>query len=194
MPPHSLSIIIHLQKIPEFHFFELQRQIFGYHAHLQAQHGYASPWWSWPLLIRPVSYYWQHDHAAQTVAAILNLGNPALWWLAIPAVVFGIWLAAFRRHFGAAFAVLAIACHYLPFSLISRPSYIYHFMGALPFAIIVLAFCVSEFWRFTGWRRELAAFAVFAIIACAAYFYPIWTALPMPVGAYYQRMWFLSWI
>lgn len=191
---YASSFIIHIGQNPEYHFFELQRQIYGYHAHLQAEHGYASPWWSWPLLMRPVSYFWQHDHANQTVTTILNLGNPLLWWFTIPAVFFGLWMALFRKHFGASFAILAIVFHYLPFSMISRISYLYHYMGALPFAIILLAFGVLKLWRFEGWRREIAAFVVLLIILSAVYFYPIWTALPMPVGAYYQRMWFLNWI
>lgn len=191
---YSASFIIHLNQNPEYQFFELQRQFFGYHAHLQAQHGYASTWLTWPLLIRPVSYYWQHDHTSQTVSTILNLGNPGVWWFAIPAVLAGLWYAIVRRHLGALFAIVAIACHYLPFSMISRVSYLYHFMGALPFTIILLAFSVFQLWRSKGWRREVAAIVVISIIACAIYFYPVWTALPMPVGAYYQRMWFLSWI
>lgn len=191
---YAASFFMHLEQNPQFNFFELQRQIFGYHAHLKDAHGYASQWWSWPLLQRPVSYYWQVNEAEQTAATILLLGNPALWWLAIGGVMFGVWQALVHRHFGAAFAVLALALHYLPFALISRASFLYHFMGALPFMIMLLAFAVSQLWNAGGLRRELAAFAVFAVIVCAIYFFPIWTAQPIPVGAFYQRMWLLSWI
>ena len=191
---YAASFFIHLKQNPQFNFFELQRQIFGYHAHLKDAHGYASAWWSWPLLQRPVSYYWQVDQATQTASTILLLGNPALWWLAIGGVLSGMWQALTRRHFGAAFAVLALALHYLPFALISRASFLYHFMGALPFMIMLLAFAVQQLWQSGGLRRELAAFAVLAIIICAIYFFPIWTAQPLPVGAFYQRMWLLSWI
>jgi dolichyl-phosphate-mannose--protein O-mannosyl transferase len=191
---YSASFFIHLEQNPQFNFFELQRQIFGYHAHLKDSHGYASQWWSWPLLQRPVSYYWQVDEASQTASTILLLGNPALWWLAIGGVMSGVWQAVVRRHFGAGFAVLALALHYLPFALISRASFLYHFMGALPFMILLLAFAVVQLWNAGGLRRELAAFAVFAIIACAIYFFPIWTGQPIPLGAFYQRMWLLSWI
>ncbi len=191
---YCATFSIHLNQIPDFHFFELHRQMFGYHAHLQAGHGYASPWWSWPLLQRPVNYFWHVDAATQTTSTILLLGNPAVWWLAIPATLFGVWRAVVRREFGPAFAVLALALHYLPFVLISRASFLYHFMGALPFTIILLADAIHRLWQTSGIRRELAALAVVAIILCAIYFYPIWTALPIPVGAFYQRMWLVSWI
>ncbi|MDZ7360334.1 MAG: phospholipid carrier-dependent glycosyltransferase [candidate division KSB1 bacterium] len=191
---YAASFSIHLQQNPNYPFFELHRQMFGYHAHLKEAHGYASPWWSWPLLLRPVNYFWKVDEATQTASTILLLGNPAVWWLAIPAVLFGVWAAFIRREFGAGFAVLAIALHYLPFMLISRASFLYHFMGALPFTIILLGYSVHRLWQAKGWRRELAAFAVAAILLCAVYFYPLWTALSIPIGAFYQRAWLLSWI
>ncbi|MFQ5605958.1 MAG: phospholipid carrier-dependent glycosyltransferase [bacterium] len=191
---YASTFVIHLQQNPQYSFIELHKQMFGYHSHLQEGHHYASEWWSWPLLLRPVSYYWEIDGATQQASSILNLGNPALWWLAIPAVAFGLWAAFFRRDFGAQFALLALCAHYLPFAIISRATFLYHFLGALPFTIILLAFALNRLWLDKGWRRELAALAIFAIILCAVYFFPIWTAWPTPEGAFYQRMWFLSWI
>jgi len=191
---YASSFIVHLNQIPDYQFFELQRQFWGYHANLKATHGYASPWWSWPILMRPVSYFWQHNQETQTVMAILNIGNPMLWWFAIPAALYGAWLALVRRHFGAAFVLFGIICHYLPFSMISRISYLYHFMGALPFMIIFLAVAVVRLWDKKGWRREIGAFVALLVVLCAIYFFPVWTALELPVGAYYQRMWFISWI
>ncbi len=190
---YAASFIIHLQQNAQFNFFELHRQIFGYHAHLQAGHNYASPWWSWPLLKRPVNYYWQVTPAGQTTT-ILLLGNPPLWWFALAGVVCGLWRAVRHRHFGDAFAVLALALHYLPFALIARASFLYHFMGALPFFIMLLAVTLDRLWQRNGLRRELAALVILAVIICAIYFFPLWTAQPIPVRAFYQRMWLKSWI
>lgn len=191
---YSVTFIPHLQQNPEYSFLELHKQMFGYHAHLEQPHGYASPWWSWPLLLRPVSYFWNVNETTQEVSTILNIGNPALWWLAIPAVAMAIWFAFFRRTFGAQFALLAIALHYLPFAFISRATFLYHFMGALPFTVILLSFALDKLWQAKGLGRELAAVAVLTILLCAVYFYPLWTGLPIPVGAFYQRMWLISWI
>jgi len=191
---YGASFIIHLNQIPDWQFFELQRQIFGYHANLKAVHGYGSPWWSWPVLMRPVSYFYEFHKETEMARTILNIGNPLLWWLAIPAVLYGCWEAIRRWTFPVVFLLFAFLCHYLPFSLISRVSYLYHFMGALPFAIILLAFVVVRLWDRQGWRREVAAGIVLLIALAFIYFFPIWTAVEIPVGAYYQRMWFTSWI
>ena len=50
-----------------------------------ATHPYASPWWSWPLMLRPVAY-WQNFPAQGDVATIWGAGNPILWWGVIPAM------------------------------------------------------------------------------------------------------------
>lgn len=61
-------------------FIELQKQMYWYHTNLEATHNYSSPWWTWPLLLRPV---WYHvDYGAQysiqdsaTSAKAFGLGN-----------------------------------------------------------------------------------------------------------------------
>ena len=84
--------------------------------------------------------------------------------------------------------------HYLPFALISRAMFLYHFMAALPFTILLLALAVDRLWQAGGLRRELAAGAVAAIVLAGIYFMPLWVGMPIPLGAFYQRMWFTSWI
>ena len=61
----------------------LQTEMFNYHDHLVATHPYASSWWQWPILERPISYYYHDfrtgagtsDPAACCVAEILALPN-----------------------------------------------------------------------------------------------------------------------
>jgi len=191
---YASSFTLHLRQNPDFPFFELQRQMLGYHAHLTEGHGYASQWWSWPLLIRPVNYFYETVPGTEQIRTIVNLGNPILWWLAIPGFCFATYFAAKRRHFGTSFALLAAAAHYLPFALISRASFLYHFMGTLPFMILLLALALDKLSQSGRFGREMATLAIAAIVLCAVYYYPIWTALPLPTGAFYQRMWLASWI
>ncbi len=64
---------------------ELHAQMFGYHFGLQAGHAAASPWWSWPLDLKPVWFY-GHDFDGRTVGVIYNGGNPILFWAGVPAI------------------------------------------------------------------------------------------------------------
>src|SRR6185437_3561688 len=50
-----------------------------------ATHPYSSPWWSWPLMLRPIAY-WQNFPPQGKVATIWGGGDPLLWWSALTAI------------------------------------------------------------------------------------------------------------
>ena len=68
-------------------FWKLQGDMLKYHLTLHAPHAYASPAWKWPLIWRPVAYYFTGGAKA---THILAFGNPATWW---PALAAALWLA-----------------------------------------------------------------------------------------------------
>jgi hypothetical protein len=60
-------------------------------------HPYASRWYTWPVMAHPVLFY--ADYQGHTtaggnpeVAWITDQGNPAVWWPAIPAMLFCVWV------------------------------------------------------------------------------------------------------
>ena len=69
----------------------------GLQYHEQECHGhpYASRWYTWPVMEHPVLFYYDQQNSPvpdnPTVSAITNMGNPALWWLAIPALFACVW-------------------------------------------------------------------------------------------------------
>ena len=54
--------------------------MYNYHRNLKATHGYSSPWWQWPLLIRPIWMYQGQGLPEGKIASISSMGNPAIWW------------------------------------------------------------------------------------------------------------------
>ena len=130
--------------------WSIHDQIFRYHHTLVATHPYGSDWYSWPFLGRPVLYYFNANGGQW--AAIVALGNPLIWWGGILAVAFAFWRFLARRHLAVGFILLAILAHYGPWALIGRVLFIYHYMGALPFVMMALAFALTRswFWRPRG--------------------------------------------
>lgn len=54
-------------------------------------HPYASRWYTWPVMAHPVLFYAAYPttaHGAVEYAWVTDMGNPAVWWLAIPALLF----------------------------------------------------------------------------------------------------------
>jgi dolichyl-phosphate-mannose-protein mannosyltransferase len=173
---------------------DYQRQSYIYHATLVATHPYGSPWWSWPLLSRPVLYYAEYsnlglDHwtGQQLVARMEDLGNPWIWWTSLPCVASLPYFIIRHRSFPATVILLGFITQFLPWSHISRVLFMYHMFGGLIFMVLALAFVLvyvaqklEPFGRRLLVANHLAVAAVFFF-----YFYPVWTGLPISGPAYF---------
>ena len=192
---------------------------FDYHAHLTATHTYGSAWYSWPFLLRPVAYYYQDnlgyaDGSHQPLRAeVFNLGNPALWWASIPALIYCAIFAVRRRSYAPALIVLAFLAAWLPFSRVTRVMFLYHMFGGLPFMILALSFALARL-RHARVRlslgsatlptlegRHLAIAYLALVVVVFIFFYPLWAGLPITGDQWTQRIWFnlgtdtkISWI
>jgi dolichyl-phosphate-mannose-protein mannosyltransferase len=149
------------------------RWAYDYHAHLTATHPYGSKWFSWPLLLRPVAYYYQDGLGTASIcppppssplaaaptnpnctlrSEVFNLGNPAIWWFSIPCLLYCAVVALRERSWPAALIVVAFLAAWLPFVRVTRVMFLYHMFGGLPFMILAVAFTLH---RLRGWTLPL---------------------------------------
>jgi dolichyl-phosphate-mannose-protein mannosyltransferase len=178
---------------------ELQRAIWGYHANLDATHGYFSPWWTWPWLYRPTWYFWWSGESV--VRGIVALGNPALWWASVPVSAWAIgtgvrWRDPRRVFAGAGFFML-----YLPWGLSPRTLNFGHYLfEAIPYACLALGALLDRAW---DGRHPLVPRAYTALaFGLFLLFLPFLTAIGVPLGLWGFRLpggaglwtWFPSWI
>jgi hypothetical protein len=240
-----------------------------YHEQECHAHPYASRWYTWPVMYHPVLFYYDQVNSVApdnpTVSSITDMGNPAVWWLSIPALLACMWrlsrgppwwrlliaivgllsLAAMIITFHAAqrpdnvtvrvdpgplftvaflgvaaFAGLAtvsavISRRFVPAFIVlgyvtswmlwvagneRRVLFFYHALGMLLFAALALAYVLAGL-RTTvlavGTRRvSLAPVAwagLIAVVAGFIFFYPVWTALPMPSSDHQMRLWVDAW-
>jgi hypothetical protein len=99
-------------------FIYLQLQMISYHSHLIAQHAYSSPWWSWPLMLRPVWFYSGSVTGAPMV--IYAMGNPLLWWTFLPCITWVCYRFLCRRQLGDGLILLGFVGNWLPWMLMRR--------------------------------------------------------------------------
>ena len=139
---------------------DLTNSMYAYHNDLRAAHAAASPWWAWPLDLKPVWFY-QGSFAGNTAAAIYNAGNLVIWWLSIPALGFVCWQAFKRRSLALALIALAFAFQWLSWSRIDRATFQYHYYTSVPFIILALAYFLAELWHGpssrTWWLARISA-------------------------------------
>ena len=148
---------------------DLTKSMYDYHNNLRATHAAASPWWGWPLDLKPV-WFFQQGFAGSTSGAIYDGGNLVIWWLAIPAIAFVAWQAYRRRSLGLSLISIVIAWLWISWARIDRATFEYHFYTTLPFVILGLAYFVAELWHGPSartWRlaRAGAAAALLAPVA-----------------------------
>ncbi|HEX6654827.1 MAG TPA: phospholipid carrier-dependent glycosyltransferase, partial [Candidatus Limnocylindria bacterium] len=157
---------------------ELHAQMFGYHFGLQAGHPSSSPWWSWPLDLKPVWFY-GHDFDGRRIAVIYNGGNPILFWAGVPAMIWCAFQAWRRRSPALVLLVVAFAFQFLPWTRIERATFAYHYLTAVLFAMMAVAYVVDEALRNWTWRPYAIAYLVLAT-AAGLLVYPLSSAMAMP--------------
>ncbi|HEX7471974.1 MAG TPA: phospholipid carrier-dependent glycosyltransferase [Candidatus Limnocylindrales bacterium] len=136
--------------------WQLTGQMYDYHNNLRAAHAAASPWWAWPLDLKPVWFY-QGSFAGGTSAAIYDAGNLAIWWLGVPAMGFIAWQAFKRRSLALALVAVAFAFQWLSWSRIDRATFQYHYYTSVPFIIVAVAYLLAELWHGASRRTWLFA-------------------------------------
>jgi len=145
---------------------DLTGQMYGYHNGLTAAHPASSPWWAWPMNLKPVWFY-QQGLAGGTSAALYDAGNLVIWWLGIPALAFVSWMAFRRRSLALALVVVGFAAQWIPWARIDRAAFEYHYYTALPFVVMALAYFVAELWHGAS-RHTWALARVAAAVAIVA--------------------------
>jgi hypothetical protein len=137
-------------------FMDLQRSMYEYHDNLRATHAASSPWWAWPLDLKPV-WFQQGGYASDNASSIYDTGNLVLFWLSIPAAAWSAWQAWRRRSLALTVVVIAAACLWLPWTRIDRATFQYHYFTALPFVFLALAYFLAELWHGPSGRAWVLA-------------------------------------
>jgi dolichyl-phosphate-mannose-protein mannosyltransferase len=233
---YCLCWIPHLQMNPDYGFWQVHQQIFNYHHNLgngSKIHPYCSRWWTWPLMIRPVVYFYQMiQPSPQTsiIYTVLGMGNPILSWLSTSAIALltalliqqilipltpafkkgGIEISpSFEKTFPRQryipyhsrclaiwyYLIVNYLCNWLPWALVSRCTFLYHYMSAAVFAQLAIAwfidYCLQA--KQTYWRYWAIALIIIILLAFI-FWLPFYLGLPLSPKAWQHRIWLSSWI
>jgi hypothetical protein len=195
----------------------LQWQMYHYHSTLVATHPYSSVWWQWPILAKPISYYYKDfrtaadaaNGAACCVAEILALPNPLVWWSGLLTVPLVALLAYLERNRGYALLVIAYVIQWLPWIASPRLSFEYHFFPNLALIVLCNAIILQKIWQLSTntavpefsikvgtmpiGRLFVGAYAI-ATVALFIFFFPVLAGQHIPWNAWHLRMWEDHWV
>lgn len=187
-------------------FTELNRVMFTSSSGMTATHPNSSKWYTWPIMHRSI-FYWQDSTASADPepkrSYIYLLGNPFIYWLGTLSILTLILLSIFKLLTKRSlsndpetskvmlFLIIGYLANLLPFALIGRVMFLYHYETALVFSIIAIGYFVDLLQP----RKKVYAIVFIAIIALSAFIYwsPLTYGTPITDKQLQSRMWLSSW-
>lgn len=171
-----------------------QVYMWEYHSDLVSTHPYSSRWYQWLVDARPILYYLEYfdDGTKMAFGAFLN---PVFCWAGLLAMIANGIFAVKDRDGKSAFIVIGYLAQLLPWVLVTRLTFAYHYFPSSVFMLLALCH-VWERLKQQGifrWQRNM--YAVTGV--CAGLFvayYPVLTGLRTAI--WYTRgflRWFPSW-
>ncbi|MDR1217587.1 MAG: phospholipid carrier-dependent glycosyltransferase [Oscillospiraceae bacterium] len=166
--------------------------MFSYHSELVAEHSYASRWYQWITDARPILYFRRISEDGAMKSAFAAFGNPVVWWGGFMAMAAMAFRAVKRHDRTALFIVIGYLSQLVPWMLIPRIVFVYHYFPSTLFLILALAHVFNtlidnEYGRY---KRAVYGFTA-AAGALFALFYPVLTGVNVP--QWYTR-YVLRWI
>ncbi|GLW70211.1 phospholipid carrier-dependent glycosyltransferase [Kitasatospora phosalacinea] len=184
-------------------------EIWHFNVTLTSPHTYQSNPWSWLLVGRPVSFFYESPKngqagctTAECAREVLAIGTPFLWWAGIVALVYCLYRWLMRRDWRAGAILCALAAGYLPwFNYQARTIFLFYAVCFVPFLVLAVTMMIGAMLgpATSSPDRRLAGatgagLLVAAIMWNFLYFYPIYTGQTIPMDDWRARMWLDTWI
>lgn len=186
--------------------------VYDFHVNLTSGHTYQSNPWSWIVLGRPVSYFYEDprggtegcaaDPGDKCAQEVLAMGTPLLWWAACFAILYVLWRWFFRRDWRAGAIACGIAAGWVPwFFYQERTIFLFYAVVFVPFLCLAVSMMIGAMLGPPGSderRRTVGAVGagvlVLLIVWNFIYFFPLYTGQTIPLGEWQDRMWLDTWV
>lgn len=193
------------------------KEMWTFHNGLSTPHTYQSSPYTWLAQYRATSFHWANGPevtgctSGTCATDIVALGNPLLWWIGIGALIVVLWATLRYRNWRTGVITLGYIALYVPWlAYAHRTIFTFYTVAFAPFVALAVAWLIAVLagWvtaddqpltaplprrtELTGW--VLAAVLTIMILACAAYFMPLWRADVVDYSFWRAHMWLPSWI
>ena len=168
-----------------------------YNLTMNQTHSYSSRWWSWPLMLRPIWFYFTAQRWGMPdgmMSGIIGIGNPAVFWMIPVAVINLIVMSIFRKSRTAAIVLLGFLTQWLAFAPMKRLQFFHYFYSVMPFVVMALGLLLKELWAQKGVWRVMVVFYLILVAGMFVFWYPLLANIPISNAYYDQHIWFRSWI
>lgn len=181
----------------------------SFHVSLSSTHSYSANPWTWPLQLRPTSFFYESYETGKNgctsgpcSAEVLALGNPLIWWAGALALIHQLWEAIVHRSTVATAIVVMFLVGWAPWLLFqNRTVFSFYSIVMLPFLILALARSLGIILgeahpgrtiRLT--RASMVGGFMLMAVALSIFFLPLWTGETISYQYWQLHMWLTSWI
>ncbi|MFJ2753594.1 dolichyl-phosphate-mannose--protein mannosyltransferase [Streptomyces sp. NPDC087297] len=187
-------------------------EVYTFHVGLNQDHSYESGPWSWLVLGRPVSYFYESPppgsngcpvtETASCAREVLALGTPLLWWAGCLALLYVLWRWTVRRDWRAGAIACAMGAGLLPWlNYQERTTFFFYAVLFVPYLCLAVAMMVGAMLGSGGWKERRwavgatgAGVLLLMIVWSFVYFWPLYTGQTLPIDAWHGRMWLDTWV
>jgi len=181
-------------------------EMLSFHTDLVEKHSYQSNPWSWLVMGRPTSFFYDSPTGCgvkDCAQEVLALGTPLLWWTGTIALVItlGLWLRAIvTRKSDLTLNIIAIGiiAGYLPWFFIQqRTMFTFYAIVFEPYLILAMVYCAKKLLA-SALKPALSQGIVFSLTLLIflnfIYFLPLFKGEIIAYQSWLRYMWFPSWI
>ncbi|MCX6648350.1 MAG: phospholipid carrier-dependent glycosyltransferase [Candidatus Bathyarchaeota archaeon] len=168
-----------------------QWSMLGYHSDMgYYTHPNASNWYEWPMTLSPL-WFDTKNLPEGMLSTVSTMGNPVIWWVGLIAILVSI-VDGVKLKWPHLFLGTLYVAQLLPYALISRYLFIYHYYAEVPIIALATAGLVHEMW----YKPKQGRYILVLIAAAAVFFavfYPVISGQIIPEWYSGYLHWFRDW-
>ncbi|KAK8886342.1 hypothetical protein M9Y10_041805 [Tritrichomonas musculus] len=159
-----------------YYIVDLIRVMLSSNFAIHVQHSYSSKWWQWPLMCGKMTYLWVEQNKQ-----LWCIGNPIVWYSGLIGIITWVISSFFKFDVRVNLWVFfGYMISYLPFSLIKRVMWNYHYFIPLLISLVAGALAANSI-------RPRAIIVPSLICAASFALYIVYFPLTYGTPLYYER-------
>ncbi|ALG15002.1 dolichyl-phosphate-mannose--protein mannosyltransferase [Kibdelosporangium phytohabitans] len=189
--------------------FSYSADVLDFHETLTTPATKPHPWeskpWTWPMGLRPILYFLDTSATGcgepKCVRATMLIGTPAMWWLALPMLAWGLWRCVARLDWRYAAVLVAYLAGLLPWFInMDRQMYFFYMTPASAFLVLGLVLGLGQVLGAARDSRErrgtgllVVALYIGLVVANFLWLWPILNGDPITDAHWQAELWLPSW-
>lgn len=187
-----LPLLLH-EDFTVVRIFSLQWEQLQFHMNFQSPHRYNSPWWSWPLMLRPIWFGFERAvDGSGLIRGIVAMSNPAIVWPSVPLAVCLLLQSLRLKRFAWFFIGFGFLQQWAQWAFSPHSTMFHYFHTAIPFTALAIGVAFDWLRRYPVGKIVCYAWAT-SIAALFVYWYPLLTCHWISDAYYRHHLWLSSW-